>query len=150
MSPGRASWWHGAPWGGTIESHGCNTRKLTPAAHCGSATIPRYRTTFYVPPPWTSVILAISEADYVTSRSASDFAFRGTTVSKAPNADTRGKKGKINITPAAFHGDSRSADQGQRRRLNPREMKFPDDRARSLAVPYRWNSRNYIDGRGSM
>lgn len=43
---------------GTIESRGCNTGELTPAAHCGSALIEIERLQYlppYPPPYWQSV-----------------------------------------------------------------------------------------------
>lgn len=49
---------------GTIESRGCNTGELTPAAHCGSALIEIERLQY--PPSIPSAILAISEVDCVT------------------------------------------------------------------------------------
>lgn len=75
------------------------TRKLTPAAHCGSATTPEWRCT-----PWTSSYIGNqwSRLRYTVVNSPFNFASRHDGFQRAV---TWRKKGKINITPASCHRD---------------------------------------------
>lgn len=104
------------------------TRKLTPAAHCGSATIPDIE--------WRGIVLyglrhignQWSRLCYTAVNPPSNFASRHDGFPKGREDSWRlRKKRKINITPASccISQSSRLVNQRQRRRLNPREMKFP-------------------------
>jgi len=100
-----------------------------------------------------SAILAISEADCVTPcyNSPSNFASRHSGFQSAVIHGREGRNEKLTLRPraVAFHRGSRSTSQGQRRRLNPREMKFPSllQTLRIVAtvhVPYHCEIRGII------